>query len=415
MKPKETTLVLPGSGRWEIWPAGANGTAGSGAPQGVDSPSAAPVDRVACIGLPARYLHALPVWIVKSDAAPVGAMIDAQIERRALGAPTAGAPQSTRLVADEPARQLHLATVLSPSLPQEICVGRAPRFEPTPALYPLPADRLVLWIEEDRFVAAVSRGEKLAYFQALGSGTLDDTLIAEIRCLLLGLSAEGVLTRCDGVVMWEPVSEERRSALQSALKLPVEFAPRPHPRLPAEVSDLRPPSVRLEQSAAARRRRAGRWIALAGAVYLVVLASFGVRAFLKYREILALRAELAKDAPEIAAVRETAKRWKSLEPALNPDHYPIERLFQAATLLPPEGVRLILLEQRGPALQLTGEARNAPAAFEFLEKLKKAPAWSAYRWQMPQPKLLANGSAQFQIEGSRQGSGASETPPVTTP
>jgi len=413
MKPKETTLILPGSGRWEIWPAGANGAAASATPQRVDSPSAAPIDRIGCVGLPVRYVHALPMWIVKSDAAPLAGMIDAQIERRSLGGPAAGAPHISRLVADETARQLHLAIVLSPSLPEAVSIGKAPRFEPTPVLYPLPPDRLTLWMEEDRLVAAATRGNKLAYFQALGAPTLDDTVIAEIHCLLLGLMAEGVLARCDGVTLWEPMPEDRVAALQAALRIPVEMAPRPHPRLPGEVSDLRPPSVRLEQSAAARRLRTGRWIAIAAALYLLALAGFGVAAALKYREILALRADIGRDATEIATVRETAAHWKALEPALEPDYYPIERLFQAATLLPPEGVRLILLEQGFGALQLTGEARNAPAAFEFLEKLKKGPAWAAYQWQMPQPKLLPNGSAQFQIEGKRQ-TPASTPPPDET-
>ena len=49
--------------------------------------------------------------------------------------------------------------------------------------------------------------------------------------------------------------------------------------------------------------------------------------------------------------------------------------------------------------QYTEYTQRAPAAFKFTDDLKKNKSLLSHRWQMPQPKLLANGTAQFLIEG----------------
>jgi len=407
MKPKDQTLLLPGPDRWEVWPASANGSARREPIQRVESPSGAPAQRLGSVGLPVRHLHALPLWIIKSEAAPAAEMIEAQLERRALGGPHQVAPRTTRLLADETNRQLYLTTLLSPTLPEAVCLRTAPRFDPTPELYPLEPDRITLWVEEGRLVAAATRGPDLAYFQALATSAWDDTLAAELRCLLLQLLSEEVLTRCTGITLWHPLPEPDRERLERALQLPVSVSDRPAPRIAASGGGaLVPQPVQDARGAAQRRRRFSRWLGIAALLYALALAAFGTHAFLKYRQILALRAELATDSAPLTAVRDTAARWRALEPALNPEQYPIERLFQAASLLPPEGVRLTLLEQRERSILLTGEARNAAAAFDFADKLKKSEQWTAYRWQIPQPRILPNGSTQFSIEGSRATPGA---------
>ena len=101
------------------------------------------------------------------------------------------------------------------------------------------------------------------------------------------------------------------------------------------------------------------------------------------------------------------QRWNAIEPALNPPGYPLEVLYQAARLLPKDGVRLTLFQMNLDKVMLAGEASTLQAAQRFQEDVRKNPELAGYDWTMENPRPLPTGSARFQIDGVRHGAATS--------
>ena len=57
-----------------------------------------------------------------------------------------------------------------------------------------------------------------------------------------------------------------------------------------------------------------------------------------------LQQEIDRDAADVIETTDTMKRWDALSAAIDPLGYPLEVLYQAARLLPKDGVRLTLFE-----------------------------------------------------------------------
>jgi hypothetical protein len=68
--------------------------------------------------------------------------------------------------------------------------------------------------------------------------------------------------------------------------------------------------------------------------------------------------------------------------------------------LPPE-VRLTQFEHNAGRLLLMGESKDATSAFKYLGNIQADPYLKKWTWSMPQPQLLPNNRAQFQLEGIR--------------
>ena len=77
----------------------------------------------------------------------------------------------------------------------------------------------------------------------------------------------------------------------------------------------------------------------------------------------------------------------------------MEVLYQVASLLPPDGMRLTGVEAQKGKVTIRGEASTAPAAFKFAEDIKAKPELQTFTWQMPSPTLRPDGRAEFAIEG----------------
>lgn len=73
-----------------------------------------------------------------------------------------------------------------------------------------------------------------------------------------------------------------------------------------------------------------------------------------------------------------------------------------------EGVRLTLFDMNPRRILLQGEGKDLQVVEKYFEWLKAEPALGMFQWKNPQPRLLPNGNAQFQAEGTAPWAVASE-------
>ena len=103
--------------------------------------------------------------------------------------------------------------------------------------------------------------------------------------------------------------------------------------------------------------------------------------------------------PEAEWVQTSSDRWRSLEPAIDLDYYPLVQLNQVTRGRPPSGVVIREFETKGRSIRIRGRARDAQLAFRFEEGLEANEALGAYQWNMPNPKVERDNSATFEIQG----------------
>ncbi len=398
-KQNGSVLVCPADKGWETWRFPMVGAPQLESRAEGDVPT--PVFDSATVALPARQVMVASLWLATTDGSLFADMIFTQLERRGL---LVRSREETvmdySVIAKEEGRTLVLVGVLPVNFPEKLCM-RAARFDFSPRLFPMPANRAVFWREGGRLVMSVTRGEALVHVQTLGGAELNAPLAEEARRALWQLEAQGVVMAIEGVTLWGTIPGVGSDEFGKMLKLPVVQSEKPFPKIPDRPWNLLPRPVaigRVIHEGVSRKRQL---VALAALFYLVFVAWFAGRAGWFYFQKTRLARSIEADAATVLVLSDAAARWKALEPAVNIEFYPMEQLFKCTQVLPPEGVRFTLFEQRGGKLLIMGEAKNSPAAFKFTEDVQKSKSFAFYRWQVPQPKLLANGSAQFQMEGAR--------------
>jgi hypothetical protein len=392
-------VLLPGATEaepWEVWTTGAD----SHCLQACQRPQDNSTGRATVLALPVAQVVALPLWLQETDAKQFRGMIELQVEARGLQPRGRDAIFDWSVIAQEEARTLVLVAVLSASLPEELETDACPVFELSARCFALPPDALVLWTEQDRLVVALTRGERLAYFQALSEPRLTARLLQDLTCVVAALEMQEVVSSLKQAVSWTELTSAERGALQSAIGTPVRQEARPAPVLPRETWNLTPPRV----DEVKRQRVARRWQSRA-IVVLVVLAlaaatALGVRLFLTWRDVVQLRQWQAGHAQSLQVIQDTRAAWKDLQPVVDTDAYPLEVILHVSESLPADQVHLTLFEEEGGHLLIKAEAKNLTAAFQFFDQLKKNPHLSAYTFDMAQPHSLANDITQLQIEGT---------------
>jgi hypothetical protein len=342
-----------------------------------------------------------PVWLNTADEALLGNVFRAQLEKNSLLAPGAENSAHFQILTREPTRTLVSGLVLNTKLAEPLLQGAISDFDLALRFYPLPEDSLLFWREDHRLIVAITHGAQLIYAQTLSQPLLNADTLTELRCLILILENQNVLPVLQRVVLWSEFSHPEISLLQQALEMRSEVENPPSPRLPSPRWPLIPLAVRAKNQLASTRERQRSIWKMVGLVYLLIAAAAtGYTGWLAWHTSV-LRHKVEAIRPTVTTLRQVAARWDALESALTPTLYPAEQLFQAAQVLPPEGVRLTLFQSESGSLLITGEAKNAPAAYKYFEDVKKQSIYASWTWQMPQPRILPNDSAQFRIEGKR--------------
>lgn len=354
------------------------------------------------LALPLRQSFAIPLWLATTDKALMREMIFLQLERRGFSnARSAGeAVFDYRILKSVENKTLALAVSLPGALPEQFCLDLH-NYEPSARTHLFPADEFILWREGDRLALAVTQGSDLVYFQSLGDGNFTEAVLKELQCIRLELEAEDVIGQLEGITLWAEFSLQELSMVEEAMDLRVTSGKRPAPVIPGELLDLVPTSIRQNQHVTKTQEFKKSLMTATMGIYLLILLFLLIRVGWFHLKCRQIEAELSGHKLVVTELQETAHRWDLLDPAVNPESYPVEQLLRCARLLPPEGVRFTLFKTTAGKIFIQGEAKNAPAAFKFAEELKQNKDLGDYRWQMPQPRLLANDNAEFQIEGAQ--------------
>ncbi len=441
-KEEETIVAIPGEEGWELWQRQ------SGVFELIDQRELdeegnyEPFRHATHYGFPLVSAFAIPLWVATDDPALLPNVVDMQLEKLGLkpdsvngtlmdykmalkGEPLPALPEEPKKSepvieglegldisedgepeepAEPAARNLVLATVLSPNYSHSLPKLGADFFDVSPRFFVLPGNHVTVWKELGRIVIAITRNDQLVYFQALSGDTLDLDAVHEIKCLLMQLFVEGVVTQPAGFVIW---TEEVDSGVEAAVKEQLELQPiveeKPRPVIPAKGSKLVPAEVDLLRQAQARAERRKKIILGVAALYLVGVGFALFNYFMQQREVSNLRAELAALEPQVGWIGPQRAKWRTFEKAFDGNRYPIEVFHRCVSLLPPKGVRFVDFKITDGMVVIDGQASNTTVANQYGGKVFKSDLLKDFNWQWTKRPTVdtrkREKTAAFKIQG----------------
>lgn len=281
--------------------------------------------------------------------------------------------------------------------------------EPSARMLPLPDEGMAVWMELGRYVVAFTREAKLVHLAVLSARSLDAEAAFEVRDLAAALRVHGFIQEVPVIQVWTRSETDFAPQLACLFEeAAVSKAARPDPRLPAEASGLVP-----EQVATLRQKQQVRLnqvlvLAAAAMVYLCFFGAWWLRLQGRESQVQRAETELASVQPQMERVREAQAHWQEMEPAINPDLYPVELFHQIVSLLPDEGIRLKEFQIEGDRLVLSGEATTVNQALGFKDRLMVSEPLQRYAWNFPVPSIREDNRAEFRAEGTLNGGGTHE-------
>jgi hypothetical protein len=387
-------LRMPGEQAHEHWTS--NGSGGWKAVEAERSVSGC------IVAIEALATDSAPFWMADS---PDGAIDPAEmvgLHWEAMGLDTAlpGRNWCHWRAGEESGRVLTATMALAAEVSQDEWISLLPvAFEPSARLLPIPAGECAVWRELGRAVVAFNRGKHLLHVAVLNSRTLDKEAAREICDLVRALEARGLLEDFKGFRIWTSADAAFTESLEKLLGVAVKAEAKPAPRLPEVPSALLLSGVEKEREDLARRSQQMRLIATIG---LACIAFFGAWVgWLWAREQRVERnlAQLSAQEPEVQAVRNAQLKWAALEPAVEPQLYPVEVFYQVVALLPPEGIQLQEFAFDPDKLVISGVATTASYALKFKDAIEHCEPLQRYAWNFPQPSIKEDNRAIFRAEG----------------
>jgi hypothetical protein len=407
--PSSLWLRLPGPTGWEWW------SRGGGSGEAKLSPEPPKMGERVVYGFDSGSCDSVPTWVSSADPEIIGPVLQMELER--LGVRPSSGPgrhMGWRSAGSDGPRRL-IQTITAPGNLEPGSQGRAADwtgFHPSPLFFRPPARSIVLWRELDRWIVGFENHEAWIHFQSLGPGELDANLLREIQCLQLELEGRRMVGTIDSLIIWSdggPVAAAFRDEAQQILGVPVRVSPKPSPTLGlTEGWTYEPAEIATERE---RQANARRWmqLALVAALVYVLLIGAGVADLMLARRTNAeLRAEVDRQEPAAAVVREAKERWEGVELALDVDRYPVELFFQVAKLFPEKGLRMTHFEVREDGqIVVRGEASSVPVAIGFKADLEGAEGLKDYEWNIPAPEIQGD-TATFVAFGTYRFAPANE-------
>lgn len=262
---------------------------------------------------------------------------------------------------------------------------------------------LHLWVENGSVCYALTRGKHVVYAESLRTSEPAESDFQAIRRVIQRLQIEGVLPQnLSSAIIFDPAPPALEAHARKILALKVEFRSERAPNAPATRHDL----ASLDVAIARQKSRTGKRVrltAVGGAVFLLLVGLIaGFRFYRDIAEVRSLEARIASEAGEVDRLLAMANDWQAVETAVDSRFYPIDILRDCAAQLPPAGARLTAFSVDAGVVAMQGEAENHPAAFSFTENVRKSPTLVQYNWEIPQPSLLPNNTASFQLRGTRR-------------
>ena len=417
-------FLFPGPEGWESWSQGGDGGVQCVGPSETPRKLRPPPDAVMC--LPSRSFFSMPVWVREAEGPPDRGQVGLRLEEKGLLGPNPEAAvwgmeaiRSEALPGPEgqpESRQLEATAVLAPGFEPEWLVETAGRHEVAGRTLAPPRGgaAAVLRRELGRWVADFYVQGKWLHTQPLLSRALDAGAAVELGALLSQMEGEGVLAGVTQVVVREegenPVGED----FLSMLSFPCQIESRMPPRLPASPWNLEPPALvehRQEQAASQRRRK---YLRIGVAGYGVVMVAAAAWILSTWGRIQLVSRELEEIAGPAGRVESTAMVWREAAALVDPASNALEVLWQVSrpmvTPEPPmmEGVQLTVFDLNAKRLVLQGKAADVVKVQAYVDWLKNNPALARFTWNSGQPRLAADGTATFSVEGTIPQAGAAE-------
>ncbi len=399
----QRAVLLPGSTEaepWGLWVLG--GKTSARLVQICPSPLDNRLRKNTTLALPVSQVLCLPLWLNETDTKQFAGIIPLQLELRGLQ-PRGAEPAvfDWTVVAQEGTRTLVMVGVLPATLSPDIHAEAYEAFDLSARYLPFPENTLTIWREHDRLAIAITRGPSLVYYQALTETQITPRVIQDLSCAQATLAMQDILVPLQKVMLWTEISPEELATLQDALPLSIEQEECPPPRPPAQTWKLTPSVVHEAQRSRESQRWQRRALVVFLLVYLLAVAWMVSRYVMTSLHVDELGKWQSEHSQALALFQDSRAAWKELGPVVDTGNYPLELLLHASQSIPADQLHLTLFEAGNNQLRLQGEAKNVAGAFQFLNKLKSDPSFSAYTLDMANPTPLPNDLAKFQIEGTR--------------
>lgn len=398
MKSTDELLLIPHEEGFRAW------RAKGGQMQAVDSESKN-WKNAEWVALPAKAVVSVPMRFTGVDGARRDSAAQLELEAAGFGNETADTFNFEIVscgVADEKDQPIAALIQVAP-LPAEVLdAADDARFIPSVAFHHLEPREVLLWHEAGGWVMAVPNAKGTpVHCQALSARQLDGDAATEIRRVLAGLDLIGVLPELDSICISSSGVEGEETAPEdfvNGLDLPVVVRRAGPPTLPGAATRLVPAPVVQLRHERQQRRMVMMGVAAFTFVLIAALGAFAMRVLIRERQLAAEDQRLNEIEPQLSAIRDAKASWDDLRPALTPDLYPVESIYQLILLLPPEGIRVTRFELRTDGMVIDGEASSLGHGIEFRDKLVAAPAFKRWQWDFPAPTSLPDGRATFRAE-----------------
>ena len=183
--------------------------------------------------------------------------------------------------------------------------------------------------------------------------------------------------------------------------LGIEVAPgkKPNPTLPDEPCGLVPTDVAEKKRREARAKRLRIILAALAGLYIIGMGIWiGNYARIQLKAN-ALEAEVAAKQDEFDLVNETRRRYDALKPAIEPEFFPVETMYNLFERLPPRGIRFKQIDITPEQVFVSAEAVSQPVALSYQNQVKKSAALGKFEWSAPPPTPNRQGRADFKLTG----------------
>jgi hypothetical protein len=391
-------LRMPGEHEHELWNLGGN-----------DEWKPAPEERNAtpCIlAVECLAMDSAPFWSVAPPETAVDPVEMVALHWEGLGVDTTGEGRNFCYwrAGEEQGRVLIATMALASEAPQDQWMALLPeRFEPSAFLMPIPKGECALWKELERYVMAFTRGEHLVHVAVLNSRALDVEAAREICDLMRALEVRGLSECPKSCRIWTMADAAFIDALKQDMGIKGRVEPKPVPRLPKTPTGLLPTGVARKREEKARQSQYMRLVATVSLACLAFFTSWVGWLLIREQRVERKFARLSLQEPQVQAVRNAQLRWAALEPAVEPDLYPVEVFYQIVSLLPPEGIQLQEFAIDTDKLVVGGVASTTSHALKFQDAVQHCEPLHRYAWNFQQLSIKEDNRAIFRGEGVLQG------------
>jgi Tfp pilus assembly protein PilN len=358
------------------------------------------------VALPTAHTISIPVRVLASDPAQRTAAVHLELEAAGISPEDLSAHRLNVVPLDTTGRDPAAAVFLSDgSQPADADLSRTldSAYAPAACFHPLQVGTISLWQEQQQWIIGIPHENgHLLHAQALCSRELDHDAASEIGCVLASLELTDVLPRLDKIEIEQAdTSSPPAHDFAEHIGLPLTFATPRAPRLPQNTFHLLPDAVVQGREDRSRQRMLTMSVSAIVLVLVAALSAFGARLYMREQVVIAERAVLDQQAPEVQAIRDAQQQFTTLDPTLNRDHFVVEMFYQLVNLLPPEGIRITRFEVRADSLIIDGEASSPQHAIDFRGELTGSDYFKDWGFDQgfSQNPSMQDGRATFRAEG----------------